>query len=73
MRTTLNLTDEIVKEAEALYSTKNRSKAVESAIRDAIRFKKLSKLMDLKGSLEFDEEYLREQGEVEINEAENNN
>lgn len=73
MRTTLNLTDEIIKEAEALYSTKNRSKAVESAIRDAIRFKKLSKLMELKGNLDFDEEYLREQGKVEIDEAENNN
>ena len=70
MRTTLNLSDDIIKEAEAIYDTTNRSKAVESAIKDAIRFKKLIQLMELKGKLEFDEIYLEEQRKAEINEAE---
>lgn len=69
MRTTLNLSDQAVHEAEALYQTTNRSKAVESAIADAVRFHRLKELMELKGKLAFDEEYLERQKEEEINEA----
>ena len=43
MRTTLNISEEIIKEAEALYNTTNRSKAVEMALKDAIRLKKIEK------------------------------
>gem|GEM_PF-4151194 len=70
VRTTLNISDDIIKETEVLYSTTNRSKAVENALKDAIRFKKIIQLMELKGKLEFDEKFLDEQGKVEINEAE---
>ncbi len=56
MRTTLNLPESIIKEAEALYDTQNRSKAVEYALKDAIRFKKLQALKGLKGKISFDEE-----------------
>lgn len=44
MRTTLNISDSLLKETEALYNTKNRSKAVEEALSDAIRLKKLQNL-----------------------------
>lgn len=54
MRTTLNISDSLLKETEALYNTKNRSKAVEEALSDAIRLKKLQNLKALKGKIEFD-------------------
>lgn len=36
-----------------LYETNNRSKAVEEALKDAIRMKKLQHLMELKGKIDF--------------------
>ena len=69
MRTTLNLSDQVVREAESLYQTTNRSKAVENALVDAIRFHKLVALMDLKGKLEFDETFLMDQRKVELDET----
>ncbi len=43
MRTTLNISSEVIREAEALYGMKNRSQAIENALKDAIRIKKLEK------------------------------
>lgn len=65
MRTTLNISDDLVAETQAIYNTKNRSNAVEQALKDAIRFKKLQKLFALKGKVDFDEEYLEAQRRVE--------
>ncbi|MGI6669839.1 MAG: type II toxin-antitoxin system VapB family antitoxin [Acetivibrionales bacterium] len=67
MRTTLNISDDIIAETQALYDAKNRSNAVEQALKDAIRFKKLQKLFALKGKVDFDEEYLEAQKRAEIN------
>ena len=61
MRTTLNISDSVIEETQTLYDTKNRSNAVEQALKDAIRYKKLQKLFALKGKIVFDEEYLEEQ------------
>lgn len=47
MRTTLNISDDIIAEAQTLYDVKNRSNAVEQALKDAIRYKKLQKLFAL--------------------------
>ena len=69
MRTTINISEGIIKEAEALYDTKNRSKAVESAIKDAIRFKKLKKLMQLKSKIFFDEEAVKSLRKKELTES----
>jgi metal-responsive CopG/Arc/MetJ family transcriptional regulator len=55
MRTTINISENIIKEAEALYNTKNRSKAIENAIKDALRFRKLKEFMQLKSKISFDE------------------
>jgi Arc/MetJ family transcription regulator len=66
MRTTINISDEIIKEAEALYNTKNRSRAVENAIKDAVRFKKLKELVALKSKISFDEEHIEKIREAEI-------
>ena len=72
MRTTLNLSDKIVEETQALYDTQNRSNAVEQALKDAIRYKKLQKIMSLKGKVEIDDAFLKEQRRAEINETESN-
>jgi len=68
MRTTINISEEIIKEAETLYNTNNRSKAVENAIKDAIRFKKLKEFIALKSKITFDEEYIKKIRDAEINE-----
>ena len=54
MRTTLNISEDILKETEALYQTDNRSKAVENALRDAIKLKKIEAFKQLKGKIQFD-------------------
>ncbi|NJD02543.1 MAG: DUF2191 domain-containing protein [Ruminiclostridium sp.] len=72
MRTTLNISDGVIAETQALYDSKNRSNAVEQALKDAIRYKKLQKLFALKGKISFDENYLEEQRRAEINEWEDN-
>lgn len=66
MRTTINLPDSIIKETESLYSASTRSKAIENALKDAIRFKKLQLLMQLKSKIHFDEDAIRNLREKEI-------
>jgi Arc/MetJ family transcription regulator len=72
MRTTLNLSENVIKETQKLYNTANRSNAIESALKDAIRYKKLRNLMNLKGKIQFDEKYLEDQKGAEIDEYRNN-
>jgi Arc/MetJ family transcription regulator len=71
MRTTLNISDDVLKETEELYNTKNRSNAVENALKDAIRFKKLQMLTNLKGKISFDEKSVKNLRSAEINETNN--
>ena len=59
MRTTINIPDSVVRAAEVLYETKNRSRAIENAIKDAVRFHKLKELMTLKAKIQFDEDKVR--------------
>jgi len=68
MRTTINISDDVIREAETLYETKNRSRAIENAIKDAVRFNKLKKLMLLKSNISFDEDRVKALREKEINE-----
>jgi Arc/MetJ family transcription regulator len=56
MRTTINIDDQLIKEAEAIYKAESRSKSIEYALRDALRMKKMEKLKSLIGKVEFDEE-----------------
>lgn len=69
MRITLNISDSIIAETQTLYGSKNRSNAVEQALKDAIRYKKLQNLFALKGKIIFDEEYLVEQRRAEVTRA----
>jgi metal-responsive CopG/Arc/MetJ family transcriptional regulator len=68
MRTTLNLSELIIKEVEALYGSENRSRAVEKALEDAIKQKKLQAFMALKGKVAIDEEAVKRIREVESDE-----
>lgn len=70
MRTTLNLPDDLVRETQALYNPHNRSDAVENALKDAIRFKKLQMLTALKGRIGFDEASVEKMREAEADESE---
>ncbi|MGE5551371.1 MAG: type II toxin-antitoxin system VapB family antitoxin [Bacteroidota bacterium] len=70
MRTTLNLPDDLVRETQALYNADNRSNAVENALKDAIRFKKLQMLMALKGRIDFDAASIEKLREAEAGERE---
>ncbi len=68
MRTTINISENVIKEAEALYGTRNRSKAIENAIEDAVRFKKLKEFMQLKSKISFNEEAIKSLREKELSE-----
>jgi len=60
MRTTINIDDQLIKETETIYKAESRSKAIEFALRDALRMKKMEKLKSLIGKVEFDEEAMRQ-------------
>jgi len=66
MRTTINISEGVIREAEALYNTKNKSKAIENAIKDALRFRKLKEFMQLKSKISFDEKAIRSLREKEL-------
>jgi len=71
LRTTINISDEVLKETEELYNPGNRSNAVENALKDAIRLKKIQLLMDLKTKLDFDEKAAENLRRAEIDETNN--
>ena len=70
VRTTLNLSEQIVKEVEALYGSDNRSRAVEKALEDAIKLKKLHSFMALKGKIVIDEDAVKKIRNAELGENE---
>ena len=72
MRTTLNISEEVIEEAKTIYKASSKSEMVETALRDAIRFKKLQQLMQLKGKIEFDEKSIKDLSSAEIEETQNN-
>ncbi|MDO9534019.1 MAG: DUF2191 domain-containing protein [Bacillota bacterium] len=70
MRTTLNISENIIREVERLYKTGSRSKSVENALEDAVRLKKIKDFMALKGKLDIDEESIKALREAELRENE---
>ena len=72
MRTTLNISEEVIEEAKAVYKASSKSELVETALKDAVRFKKLQQLMQLKGKIEFDEKSIKDLRSAEIEETQNN-
>lgn len=70
MRTTLNLSEQLVREVEALYGSGNRSKSVEKALEEAVRQKKLKAFMELKGKIAIDEDAVKNLRKAELKENE---
>jgi metal-responsive CopG/Arc/MetJ family transcriptional regulator len=65
VRTTINIDDQLIKEAEAIYKAESRSKSIEYALRDALQMKKMEQLKALVGKVEFDEKAMRQQRNFE--------
>jgi Arc/MetJ family transcription regulator len=59
MRTTINIDDQLIRETETVYKADSRSKSIEAALRDALRMKRMEKLKELVGNVEFDEEAIK--------------
>ena len=55
MRTTLNLSQELLFEVKELYKGKTISKAVEVALRETVRRKKIELLLSLPGKIEVED------------------
>lgn len=55
MRTTLNLSQELLFEVKELYKEKTISKAVEVALRETVRRKKIELLLSLPGRIEVED------------------
>lgn len=60
MRTTINISDSLIKEVEAVYKSDSRSKSIEYAIKDALLQKRLELLKEMTGKIEFDEKAINE-------------
>ncbi len=59
MRTTINIDDQLIREVEMIYKADSRSKSIETALRDALKVKRMEKLKELVGNVEFDEESIK--------------
>lgn len=65
VRTTINIDDRLLKETESIYKAGSRSKSIEYALRDALQLKKLERLKELVGKVEFDEAAIHQVRNIE--------
>ena len=61
MRATLNIPDELIAEVQNITGAKSRTKAVVTAIQEFIRKKRMEQLLALKGRVEIDYDWEREE------------
>ena len=59
MRTTLELEDELFKEILEITGAKNKTRAVNQALREYIRLKRKDRLLSLEGKLKIEENWER--------------
>ncbi len=55
MKTTLNIPDDLIKEAILLSKHKTKTKTIIVALQEYVRRKKIEKIMEYQGKLQFDE------------------
>jgi len=73
MRTTLNISDEVIKELYRFSNEKSKAKAVSIAIKDYIRRKKIDHLLSLSGKISIDYDWAKEEEkEIVLEEKEEN-
>ena len=68
MRTTLNISSELLEEVARLYEKKSTSKAVEEALKDAVRRKRAESLLNLAGKIKI-EDLTKELEDAELRET----
>lgn len=61
MRATLNIPDELLSEVQKIAGEKSRTKAIITAMREFVKEKKLEKLLALKGKVEIDYNWEKEE------------
>ena len=54
MRTTIDLPDDLIKEAKAVYKTKTKTALIIHALENLIRDKKIEELRSLRGKIDLD-------------------
>jgi hypothetical protein len=70
MRTTVTLDEELVRELVKVSDARNKTSAVMLAVKEQIRRAKLKKLMELLGTVDVDEEAVKESKEADLKRAE---
>lgn len=71
MRTTINIPDEMVTELMKYTKSKTKTDAVNKALYDWVYHQKLNRLLELRGKVQFDDEWLNsieKKGISELNE-----
>ena len=61
MRATLNIPDELIAEVQNITGAKSRTKAVVTAVQEFVRKKRMEELLALKGRIEIDYDWEREE------------
>lgn len=61
MRATLNIPDELIKEVLRLSGEKTKTKAIIVAIKEYIKEQKIKKLLSLKGKVQIDYDWQKEE------------
>lgn len=65
MRATLNIPDELVSEVQKLSGEKSKTKAIVTAMEEFVRDKKMKKLLSLRGKIQIDYDWEKEE-ELEL-------
>lgn len=61
MRATLNIPDDLLSEVQKIAGEKSKTKAIITAMREFVKEKKLEKLLALKGKVEIDYNWEKEE------------
>jgi hypothetical protein len=61
MRATLNIPDELLEEVQNITGAKSKTKAVVTAVQEFVRKKRMEQLLALKGRIEIDYDWEREE------------
>jgi len=65
MRATLNIPDDLISEVQKLSGEKSKTKAIVTAMEEFVRDKKMKKLLSLRGKIQIDYDWEKEE-ELEL-------
>jgi hypothetical protein len=61
MRATLNIPDDLISEVQKLSGEKSKTKAIVTAMEEFVRDKKIKKLLSLRGKIQIDYDWEKEE------------